>query len=151
MNELEKWIHDDITWCGNVCTNKKCERNLANRKTVGGMFSMAMFRETDTCPLNNNKQDENIIDVEKATKGLEWILEGDRFGFGENWDKDAEPKSEEEQAGYNITRAFELLKEQQIVRCKDCKWRNTKACFCKAPNDVQDEWFCSEGEKNGKS
>lgn len=41
-----------------------------------------------------------------------------------------------------------LLKEQEAVaRCKDCKWRNTKACFCKAPNDVQDDWFCSEGEK----
>ena len=33
-----------------------------------------------------------------------------------------------------------------IIRCKDCKWRNTKACFCKAPNDVQDDWFCSEGD-----
>ena len=35
----------------------------------------------------------------------------------------------------------------ELVRCKDCKWRNTKACFCKAPGDVRDDWFCSEGEK----
>ena len=34
-----------------------------------------------------------------------------------------------------------------VVRCKDCKWRGTKACFCKAENDVQDDWFCSEGER----
>ena len=44
--------------------------------------------------------------------------------------------------------ALELLKEQPpIVRCKDCKWRGTNACFCKAKNDVQDDWFCSEGER----
>lgn len=40
-----------------------------------------------------------------------------------------------------------LLKHgKELVRCKDCKWRNTSACFCKATSDVQDEWFCSEGE-----
>lgn len=38
-------------------------------------------------------------------------------------------------------------KEKQIVHCIDCNWRGTKACFCKAPNDVKDDWFCSEGEK----
>ena len=32
------------------------------------------------------------------------------------------------------------------VRCMDCKWRNTNACFCKSPKDVRDDWFCSEGE-----
>ena len=32
-----------------------------------------------------------------------------------------------------------------VVRCKDCKWRGTKACFCKA--EVEDTWFCSEGER----
>lgn len=40
------------------------------------------------------------------------------------------------------------LKEQEtVVRCKDCKWRGTNACFCKARDDVQDDWFCSEGER----
>ena len=34
-----------------------------------------------------------------------------------------------------------------LVRCKDCKWRGTNACFCKARDDVQDDWFCSEGER----
>ena len=34
-----------------------------------------------------------------------------------------------------------------IVRCTDCKWRGTNACFCKAKDDVQGDWFCSEGEK----
>ena len=36
-----------------------------------------------------------------------------------------------------------------VVRCKDCKWRGTNACFCKARDDVQDDWFCSEGERKG--
>ena len=34
-----------------------------------------------------------------------------------------------------------------VVRCKDCKWRGTNACFCKAKDDVRDNWFCSEGER----
>ena len=37
--------------------------------------------------------------------------------------------------------------EVKVIRCKDCKWRNTKACFCKSPTDVRDDWFCSEGEE----
>ena len=40
-----------------------------------------------------------------------------------------------------------LHHEQELVRCKACKWRFTNACFCKAKDDVQDEWFCSEGER----
>ena len=53
------------------------------------------------------------MDKEKVVKGLEWILDGDRFGFGENWHIDSEPKTEEEQARYCIQRAIELLKEQE--------------------------------------
>ena len=37
--------------------------------------------------------------------------------------------------------------DPEIVRCKNCKWRGTEACFCKAKDDVKDDWFCSEGEK----
>ena len=38
-------------------------------------------------------------------------------------------------------------KTTELVRCKECKLRNTNACFCKSPNDVKDDWFCSEGER----
>ena len=41
---------------------------------------------------------------------------------------------------------MEIIKEAgyvMVVRCKDCKWRGTKACFCKA-EEVEDTWFCSE-------
>lgn len=54
-----------------------------------------------------------MADIEKAINGLEWILQDDRFGFGENWTVGSEPKDDYERAGYNITRAIELLKEQQ--------------------------------------
>lgn len=50
-------------------------------------------------------------DLEKVIEGLEWILEDDRFGFGEGWAKDDTPECEEEQAGYNIVRALESLRE----------------------------------------
>ena len=59
INEIEKdyedfykWIHDDITWCGNECAHTECERNTANRLTKGGLYSAAMFRDTEVCPLN---------------------------------------------------------------------------------------------------
>ena len=35
---------------------------------------------------------------------------------------------------------------EAVVYCADFKWRGTQACFCKAPNDVMDDWFCSEGQ-----
>lgn len=51
-----EWIHDDITWCGNECSYEKCERNLVNRLTKGGMYSAAMFKDTDMCPLKEKKE-----------------------------------------------------------------------------------------------
>lgn len=56
MMELYKWIHDDITWCANECSNVSCERNVINRLTKGGLYSAAYFRDTDYCPLK--KEDE---------------------------------------------------------------------------------------------
>lgn len=43
-----------------------------------------------------------------------------------------------------------VTKKAEIVQCDDCKWRGTNACFCKAPLDVRDNWFCSEGERRKK-
>ena len=50
------WIHDDITWCENECSNIKCERNLANRYTKGGMYSAALFKGTEMCPLTKGEE-----------------------------------------------------------------------------------------------
>lgn len=67
MNELLKWFHDDITWCGNECSNTACERNMANRLSHEGLFSTALFKGTEVCPLKerniNNEQytDQSLL------------------------------------------------------------------------------------------
>ena len=56
-------------------------------------------------------------------------------------------------SGNKTPKAFELdwlhhdtkTAQDEIVRCNECKWRNTK--LCKAPKSAQDGWFCSEGER----
>lgn len=62
--------------------------------------------------------------IEEALKrtpieGLKWILEDDRFGFGEGWSENDLPECEEEWAGYYIERAIDALKEQE-TRKKNC-------------------------------
>ena len=56
---MYEWIHDDITWCGNECSNTECFRNMANRLSKTGMFSAAMFKGTATCPLTKNTHSDN--------------------------------------------------------------------------------------------
>ena len=51
-----------------------------------------------------------------------------------------------------LIHAVKYLKEQQeIVRCKDCKWFSEKG-FCKHPdggaaNIRPADWFCADGER----
>lgn len=57
--------------------------------------------------------------------GLKWILDGDRFGFGQNWLKNLEndpPQCEEEFAGLYIERAIrELMALRLLVEwATDC-------------------------------
>ena len=52
---MYEWIHDDITWCGNECSYTECERNMANRLSKVGMFSAALFKGTETCPLTKKE------------------------------------------------------------------------------------------------
>ena len=60
MDNLYEWIHDDITWCGNECYHTECERNMMNRLSKTGCYSMALFKDTSICPLNKkeNKNEE---------------------------------------------------------------------------------------------
>ena len=51
---MYEWIHDDITWCGNECSHTECERNLANKLSKTGVFSMSMFKNTEMCPFSIN-------------------------------------------------------------------------------------------------
>lgn len=48
--------------------------------------------------------------------GLDWILEGDRFGFGANWDPPYEPEDEEEEAGRILWNLRKFLQAQVPVR-----------------------------------
>lgn len=67
-------------------------------------------------------------DREKIIKGLEWILENDRFGFGVNW-KTGEPRDEYEKAGKIITDTITLLKEQKEQ--EEREYREEHPCeFC---------------------
>lgn len=59
MNNLYEWIHDDITWCGNECFHTECERNLANKLSKEGLFSAALFKGTEMCPLHEDKENGN--------------------------------------------------------------------------------------------
>ena len=61
-----------------------------------------------------------MTEIEKVIKGLEWIIDGDKFGFGVNWTLESTPQCEEEQAGYIITRAIELLKDSHIKNSSLC-------------------------------
>ena len=65
MNNLYEWLHDDITWCGNECSYTACEINLQNRLTKGGIYSAAMFKDTEICPLSkeNRKTTQTDKDI----------------------------------------------------------------------------------------
>jgi len=55
-NALYEWFHDDITWCGNECYYTECERNMANRLSQEGPFSLSLFKGTETCPLTEKSK-----------------------------------------------------------------------------------------------
>ena len=57
-NDLYEWIHDDITWCGNECYFTKCERNITNKLSKAGLYSVALFKGTEMCPLSKENKDE---------------------------------------------------------------------------------------------
>lgn len=49
-----------------------------------------------------------------------------------------------------LKRQIEELKQQNhVVRCKDCKWRNTQGCIYTRNPAVsrEDHDYCSDGEK----
>lgn len=90
--------------------------------------------------------------TQTTVKGLEWILEGDKFGFGEGWAESDLPECEEEEAGYNIVRAIEFLKSlPEIVRCEHCRWgrpvEGTSLITCVDKNVHPKDWFCADGEE----
>ena len=55
-------------------------------------------------------EEDDPKDISSLISGLEWILEDDKFGFGENWNI-GKPQSEEELAGKIIWNTIEFLKD----------------------------------------
>jgi hypothetical protein len=48
-----------------------------------------------------------------------------------------------------LKESYQIFKYEEVVRCKDCKWRNTKGCpymnFNAAEREAED--YCSDGER----
>ena len=75
-------------------------------------------KETGTC-INPKRKCENCPwyhetwNTRALINGLNWILEGDKFSFGNKWMKGSRPATEEENAGYVICRVIEYLENQK--------------------------------------
>ena len=56
---INKWFEDDICWCAdsNECTNDDCFRHMLNRTQRQGIFTMGHLKNTELCPLANEKGD----------------------------------------------------------------------------------------------
>ena len=55
------WLfEDDICWCGNSdsCKNTDCFRHLDNRKVKEGIYTIALLKDTEFCPLNERKEEK---------------------------------------------------------------------------------------------
>lgn len=46
------WIDDDVCWCGNECDKLDCWRNPVNRSPRPGVYTMALLKGTNICPLS---------------------------------------------------------------------------------------------------
>lgn len=44
------WWHDDITWCRRNCPNEDCFRNIVNRRTKAGLYSIGDMYKEGKCP-----------------------------------------------------------------------------------------------------
>ena len=108
MNDLFEWFHDDITWCGNECSYTACERNLQNRLQKGGLMSIAIFKDTEVCPLNKSAEDKSNV-----------------FIFGSR--KENVPAEQPQMTNEQME---ECIKEtNKYIRQYDITWQNGK-CYC---------------------
>lgn len=80
-----------------------------------------------------------LIDAEHLTK---WIL---------SWWEQTSPTSEYLK-GADILAQIDrelTIDAVSVVRCKDCKWRNTKRCIINFfAEDLTDDKFCAWGERS---
>lgn len=95
------------------------------------------------------EKSSNTVSTEKIIDSLEWILEGDRFGFGDNWKSEDDTECEEELAGYYVRRTIEYLKEhmprvmtlEEAAAAEVCWLEDRKAKTLKAVGVYQESYI----------
>ena len=84
------------------------------------------------------------MDMEKVVKGLR-DAEISLRGFANHFPPLRDECHEQADACYD---AIELLQSKpDIVRCKDCRHRNTMHCFIPPFLCEKDDFFCANGER----
>ena len=89
------------------------------------------------------KKDFASVDIDMLSDAYELLKEQEDIG------KELETAIELiHKKNKRIEKLNAVLKEQpQIVRCKDCKHRNTIYCFKDEQGfGTDDDWFCADGE-----
>lgn len=137
IREISGLWCDDITFCQEKCDMRDCPRNQCNIRDHNIPHSFSVERPKD-CP-----KEKVMPDSEKVIKELnDWIIYRCFLGSSIN------PTL--------VQDAIALLKSQpQIVRCKDCKYYDTKDCadgfgWCNrngTGHGSTDDWFCADGER----
>ena len=93
-----------------VCDLETKGEAIMNREAFS---CMNPERRCDTCEYYHETWNRMAL-----INGLKWILEDDKFSFGDNWDKGSRPQTEEENAGYIICRVIEYLMNEHMTRGK---------------------------------
>ena len=48
--DMVDWMHDDITWCRRKCPDTECFRNIVNKRTKKGLYSIGDMYKEGKCP-----------------------------------------------------------------------------------------------------
>lgn len=98
-----KYFYDELGMVEQICSAETDDEIIRDRET-GECINKN--KSCDKCEYY--QENWNLMSY---INGLRWILQDDRFDFGENWDKGSRPTNEEENAGYIITRTLEYLEQ----------------------------------------
>lgn len=99
-----EFFYDELGMTKQVCDLERGEEIIRDRET-GECINFS--RRCSEC--EHYHEDWNLMSY---INGLEWILKGDKFSFGDGWPKGSKPECEEENAGYIIRRVLEYLYDE---------------------------------------
>ena len=72
---LVNWLKEDITWCARKCSDKKCFRNIANKRIKKGLMSVGDMYDETKCPKDAELPkifEEKLL--ETKVKYPDWLL-----------------------------------------------------------------------------